>query len=262
MSAAPKRRWYQFSLRTLLVLITLICLGPGGFVAYEQQKARRQRAAVAFIEKIGGRVAYDHDAVKRSALMRAVLGDDRCAHVSSISLRPPESRQGFPTLKKFPGLTDLYVNDASNADLVHLKPLANLRWLDLRETEVTSEGLLHLAGLTELEGLQLYGTGVDDAGVAHLASLQKLTLLDLRKTRVTDACLAGLSRFESLERLYLYRTKVADSGIEQLATSRHLNYLDVTDTEVTDAGVAKLQLALPMLQIDRTRRWEYSSGKP
>ena len=262
MSDKPKPRWYQFSLKTLLVFITLICLGPGGIVAYEQQKARRQRAAVASIEKIGGRVDYDDEAVKRSALMRVILGDDQCAHVSSISLRPPESRQGFPALQKFPELTDLYVNHASNSDLVHLKPLANLQWLDLRETEVTSEGLVHLARLTKLEGLQLYGTEVDDAGVAQLANLQKLTLLDLRKTRVTDACLAGLSRLESLERLYLYRTKVTDAGIETLEASRRLNYLDLTDTEVTDAGVAKLQLALPVLQIDRTRRWEYSSGNP
>ena len=35
MSDKPKRRWYQFSLKTLLVVMTLLCVGPGGYVAYE-----------------------------------------------------------------------------------------------------------------------------------------------------------------------------------------------------------------------------------
>jgi hypothetical protein len=30
MTAKPKRRWYQFSLKALLVVLTLLCLGPGG----------------------------------------------------------------------------------------------------------------------------------------------------------------------------------------------------------------------------------------
>ena len=59
MSDKPKRRWYQFSLKTLLVVMTLLCLGPGGYVAYEQEKARRQKAAVEAIEKLGGNVKYD-----------------------------------------------------------------------------------------------------------------------------------------------------------------------------------------------------------
>jgi hypothetical protein len=258
----PKRRWYQFSLRTLLILITLICVGPGGIIAYEQQKARRQWAAVAAIEKVSGGVNCDDEAVKRSPLMRAVLGDDRYAHIASISLRPPKSRQSFPSLKEFPDVTALYVGHALDANLTHLKPLANLQCLDLRDTEVTSDGLKHLIGLTRLEGLQLRGTKVDNAGIAQLANLRKLTLLDLGWTRVTDASLGSLSRFESLERLYLSRTAVTDEGIARLASSPRLNYLDLTDTQVTDAGVEKLRQALPSLEIDRNRRWDYPQSQP
>jgi len=53
VSDKPKRRWYQFSLKTVLVVLTLLCLGPGRYVAYEQAKARKQKAAVEAIEKLG-----------------------------------------------------------------------------------------------------------------------------------------------------------------------------------------------------------------
>ncbi len=54
MTVSPKRRWYQFRLKTLLVVVTLLCLGPGGYVAYEQRKARARKAAVEAIEELGG----------------------------------------------------------------------------------------------------------------------------------------------------------------------------------------------------------------
>src|SRR6185436_12188597 len=86
MTAKPKRRWYQFSLKTLLVVLTLLCLGPGGYVAYEQNKARRQKAAVEAIEKLGGTVAYDHEVPPpRSALMRQILGDESFGYVYVVS---------------------------------------------------------------------------------------------------------------------------------------------------------------------------------
>src|SRR5260221_1201809 len=69
----PKRRWYQFSLKTLLVSMTLLCIGPGGHVAYEQNKARRQKAAVEAIQELGGIVQYDQTVPPRSATMRQIL---------------------------------------------------------------------------------------------------------------------------------------------------------------------------------------------
>src|SRR5678809_372618 len=92
---AHHRRFFQFSLRTLLILMTALCLGPGGFVAYEQAKFRRQQDAVAAIERAGGYLFYDENAVVRTGLWRILLGDDTCAHVVGVDFNPlkTENRQ-------------------------------------------------------------------------------------------------------------------------------------------------------------------------
>ncbi len=49
-----------------------------------------------------------------------------------------------------------------------LKVLTNLKELNLFETEITDEGLVHLKGLTKLETLNLGYTKITDAGVKSL----------------------------------------------------------------------------------------------
>jgi hypothetical protein len=87
MTATPKRRWYQFTLKTLLLVMVLLCLGPGGFVAYEQNKVLRQKAAVEAIEKLGGVVEYGRSVSGRSTILRQILGDDTIGMVESVPQR-------------------------------------------------------------------------------------------------------------------------------------------------------------------------------
>ena len=49
----PKRRWFQFSLRTLLVFVTL-CAIPCSWLAVKLRQMKREEAAAAVIEKAGG----------------------------------------------------------------------------------------------------------------------------------------------------------------------------------------------------------------
>ena len=82
-------------------------------------------------------------------------------------------------------LRDTQVTDAG---LVHLKELtAKLQFLNLSDTGVTDAGLVHLKGLTSLQSLHLGGTEVTDVGLEHLKGLTSLKTLDLRKTKVTTA---------------------------------------------------------------------------
>ena len=55
-TASPKRRWLQFSLRTLFILTALLAVWLGFYV----KRVRDQRETVAAILKAGGTVAYDY----------------------------------------------------------------------------------------------------------------------------------------------------------------------------------------------------------
>ena len=195
MTTPPKRRWFQFSLRTVLVVMTLFCIGPGGYVAYEQNKARREMAAVEVIEKLGGSVSYDPITPVRSATMRQILGDESFGDVSEV------------------WLGDTQVTDAG---LVHLADLTNLDTVVLYNTKVTNAGLVHLDGLQRLAFLALNNTQVTDAGLVHVAELKNLSFLALEDTQVTDAGLVHLTNLTKLETLWLNDTQVTDAGIAEL----------------------------------------------
>lgn len=142
----PKRSWCQFRLRTLLLAVTVLCVGPGGYVAYEQRKAREQKAAVLAIERLGALVIYDDMASVRSPMMRQILGDESFGNVRHIR----------------------FGAQATDANLVHLAPLTKLEILDLDRAQVTDAGFVHLVGLKKLEELQLDKTRVTEAAVAEL----------------------------------------------------------------------------------------------
>jgi len=125
---------------------------------------------------------------------------------------------------------DLNACNFPDAGLVHLKGLTKLEGLGLDYSEVTDAGLEHLKGLTNLRTLSLEDTSITGAGLVHLKGLTKLKTLHLSHTKVTDAGLVHLEGLTELERLFLYNT---GGG------------------KVTDAGVKKLQQALPNCKIKR-----------
>jgi hypothetical protein len=56
-SAKPKSRFLRFSLRTLLVVMLVVCVTLG----WKVEKTRKQRETVAWVQQSGGRVIYDND---------------------------------------------------------------------------------------------------------------------------------------------------------------------------------------------------------
>ena len=58
----------------------------------------------------------------------------------------------------------------------------------------TDAGLVHLKGLTKLEGLRLGFAQVTDAGLAHLKGLANLVVINLEDTKVTDVGIAKLRK--------------------------------------------------------------------
>jgi Leucine-rich repeat (LRR) protein len=169
----PKRRWMQVSLRTVLVLVTLVCVALSMWVA----PVERQRRAVAAIQELDGDFSY-------------VKADPASEMFPITFLRrwlPPDY---FYEIE----YVNLSRSKVTDAGLAHLQGLTSLQGLVLDKTQVTDAGLAHLQGLTSLRGLYLENTQVTDAGLAHLQGLTSLQELYLNNTQVTDAGLAELRK--------------------------------------------------------------------
>src|SRR4051812_5946207 len=170
MTLHPNRRWFQFSMRALVSLMTVLSL-PLGWLAYERNQVRKRQADIAEFEKLGGFAHFDESQPPHPAWLRPLLGDDSLGELVGMQF---------------------FGSPATNAELAPLSRMTRLQSLSLDESQVTDAGLMHLARLTDLRELSLDHTRVTDAGLVHLAGLSKLKTLWLGDTLVTDRGLIHL----------------------------------------------------------------------
>jgi len=128
----PKRRWFQFGLRTLL--LAMLVAGVGfGWLARELQIARNRRAAVIELDRMKVYVyQYEPTTLGRALrkwpsfdqLVRRKLGDDLLSSPSAVNahnLRGEQFSHLIERLKLFPQLRLVHVGFLSNDDRAMLK---------------------------------------------------------------------------------------------------------------------------------------------
>ena len=168
-SPKPKRRWYQFSLKTLLVVMTVTCV----WLAIISDRARRQRAAVDRIHELGGTLLYNYETGSSE-----YKGDDPPGPDWLVELIGVDYFDDVVAVR----LRDLPVTDA---DLDLVRDLPDLRGLSISRTKVTDAGLAHLTALTKLERLDLDGTNITVAGIKKLQqALPKCLIIQNRRRNI------------------------------------------------------------------------------
>ena len=160
------------------VFMLLILLASGTTALAQTPAATKQEAAIAAILKLGGTVERD------------------------------EQRPGQPVVK-----VDLHQTQISDADLVHVAGLTELKHLDLRLTKIGDAGVMHLRQLTKLQFLNLFRTQTSDEGLKQLKKLTQLETLLIGGTRVSDAGTALLKAYPRLKKLSLFDTQVGDAAL-------------------------------------------------
>ena len=219
----PRRRWLQFSLRTMLILMLVISV-PLGWFTYRLNQARKQRAVIDAIHALGGSTEYDGESGSYTegsypsmafgldslgfpdppgcpapVWLRRCLGDDFFVRIVGVR---GDSDDVLERAARLPHLSSLSVGPlhrnpyasypVTDAGLEHLKESSQLRTVMLNQTRVTDAGLIHLSWLIQLQHLDLSGTQVTDAGLTHLRGLTQLQYLNLSGTQVTAARVAEL----------------------------------------------------------------------
>ncbi len=164
---------------TLIAALTVSFVGAA-LAQDENQSSRRETEAIKKIEDAGGRVyrisAADSSREVSFYLSSKPIGDEQLKGIDAVS---------------------------------------EIIWLNLAGTEITNDGLEHLATLP-LQKLHLERTKIGDDGLKHLKSLKDLTYLNLYDTKVTDAGLEHLQGLKQLKKLFVWKSEVTDAGIKTL----------------------------------------------
>ncbi|NQU24115.1 MAG: hypothetical protein HQ567_22765 [Candidatus Nealsonbacteria bacterium] len=251
----PKRRWYQYSVRGLFVLMTLVAIACSWYTV-EMQKAMKRRATIAEIYELGGCVWY-YDArypdtfepPRWYSWLRKLHGEEHLGNARSVNFVGPKiTDAGLVQLENLTDLEalNLWSTQITDAGLVHLKGMAKLERLILGQgTQITDVGLEYLKGLTNLKVLWVCDADITDAGLVHLKGLTNLESLVLTNTQITEVGLEHLKGLKNLKELGLQRTRVMDAGMEHLKGLTNLETLNVRNTLVTEKGVENLQQASP-----------------
>jgi hypothetical protein len=234
----PKLRWYQFSLRTLLLFVTLFACACSWF-AVKMRQAKIQKETVEKLEKFGCDIEYDWEmrAPKKTIIkstiaprwLQKLLGADFFSKVTGVDT--DQHFWGDEEMLYFKGLPDLQTISIHNAGMTDaglesLKDLAELRILNIS------------IGMNQLDDYQL---SITDAGLKHLRGLRQLINLNLTTGEITGDGLENFAEMTQLEYLYICVPHRADAGLAHLKGLKNLQKLWFTGSDLTDAGLASLK---------------------
>ena len=134
--SAVRRRWYQFRLRTLLIVVTIFVVSLGllrGYVESRRQSTRAQLEISERLEQKGAEITWEP---ADSEWIRLLFGEEDFRNVVSV------------TWLAIPG-------DDPNDALADLRHFGKLRSLALNNYAISDSGLTHLQNLPHLEKLSL-----------------------------------------------------------------------------------------------------------
>lgn len=237
------RRWMKVSVRGVMLLVLIACLGLG----WTNHEARVQLEAVAAVDRaqefrVYKRYGHYYGRLRDLPPLSAArfvdrIGVDYFDSVRSVTLSGIAPQPFKPLLDP--------VDDRL------LERIGRVRWLELLEltgqSGVTDEGLVHLAELRRLKSLRLGGTGVSRRGLVHLRGMSSLKELGLDSLDLRGADLGTLPNLGGLESLDLNHTQVDDAALAPLKGAKALRTLYLSQTSITSAGLEHLR-DLPALE--------------
>ena len=254
----PKRRWFRFSLRSLLVLVTAFCVWLG----WEVNATRRQKEAVQAIVKAGGTIGYDFQMIPNAIYGKLLRGSRPPYESGLFSTKYHLDQNAIPSppawLRDNIG-NDFFRNVASVSflrasavkpmtDIEHIAKLPALKQFYLlggypnREEypKIQSVDFTALADLKCLEALTIFNFRLDGPVLARFRSLGRLTHVSLCNTGFDDAAMEQVGRMINLEYLWLDHTHVTDAGIAHVQRLTNLKVLYLNEADITDAGLKQL----------------------
>jgi hypothetical protein len=164
MVSIRRKSWQSFSLKTLLLAMTVLAIVLGLYV----KSYRDRRSAIDAINGLDAWLSIKHDGPQW--LHRFVSDEKYFWNPVAVRFNP-----------------DHPVTDAELQSVMkHLMTFKDLRYLNFYRSRITDAGLAQLFPLSDkLDSLDIRNTSVSDNGIAHLKQLHRLTLLRLSDSKIS-----------------------------------------------------------------------------
>ena len=239
-----RSRWYQLSLRTILLLLLTLTVGTGWFATrVKRAQANRDRVgrvveAVAAIEKLGGRVYFSrHDDERKPTWLEELFddtgnSDDPIVEVTVSAVRI-KNVDALDLISELDNLKLLEISEVnlSDANLRKVGEMKGLELLSLRLLQVE-----HLGALGSIQSLDLSKVHVEGSDPDDLPGLKSLTELTLGET---SGFFEHVGELPSLRKIKLLH-KGVDTTLNRLHRMPTLREVDLRGSDVTGEGLRHL----------------------
>lgn len=250
MTQKPCRRWFQFSLRSLLIVMLVLSAGFGLFV-HARHKSQEQWAAANALMKMsqsGCQVGEDLTVVEpvKPITWQKRLGIDLPDFTEMVvsGRRKVKDEEALKYLLKLPQLERIWIyRDVDDDDLKALSKFPHLKGFGVHSDFITGEGMTHFVGKEKLQDLYLSGSKLSDRGLEVVARLPGLTSLGWSaEGETSDVGISQLRNNLRLTQLELSGVVISDIGLEHLSTCENLEELsiDATGDGLTGKGIQGL----------------------
>lgn len=187
-------------------------------------------------------------------LRKINLSDTKIGDLGFAQLRP---------LKKVTHLNCFQCPYITDGAIAYIKHWANLEYLNVRGSEVTSRVFEHVAGMKKLKSLDVGFSRVNDDGFDALASLEALEELHIGGDKMSGLALPLLRLLPALKHLDVNGSQRTDSGrwglmltdvnVESIAALTQLESLDMGGAIVSDVGMKALASLVNLQTLDLSR---------
>lgn len=286
-----KSRFFQFGLRSLLVLVTIVGCVLGFWIV----PSERQKKNVAAVNTHGAVVIYFGDSEK-DVMDEAMLNQMPAMRKMFPNRPAAKGKSWLPTdyIDSPRSVKSFFFSEVDDETLKAIGRLRTLRSVKLRSGEFSKSGFRELEKLSSLEELEFAspffskGFAISDDELASLAIRTKLRKINLSALKgvATDAGVAQLSKLKELshlevrgdirghcfeqflpskfETLKIYggwaTSNVDDIGASHIAKFRSLTTLTLRNSSLTKSGVQQLATLPNLHTLDLSGSKKVSGG--
>jgi hypothetical protein len=148
-------------------------------------------------------------------------------------------------------------NSMLGSGLVHLAGLTNLQAVRFGGCRIDDRACEALAKVKSLESIDFFHSQVRDAGIGALKALPKLRVITLSPQfdpRITDQALVHLGEIKTLEEIVIHETWLTyENGFVHLKKLTALKKMSLPQVVATDEDIAKLKADHPGMELTWTK---------